>query len=128
MNPLENQQKVIQELKRKIDLITEEILLLDDEISVEEIRLKKVAKEANDLSKQNTKLHLEKERKELEDLKTKVEQHLELTEEMEANDLLDEKLAEKLLLKAEAIQDQEIMSLKAEIAKKTKELEQMKKK
>jgi hypothetical protein len=128
MNPLENQQKVIQELKRKIDLITEEILLLDDEISVEEIRLKKVAKEASDLSKQNTKLHLEKERKELEDLKTKVEQHLELTEEMEANDLLDEKLAEKLLLKAEAIQDQEIMSLKAEIAKKTKELEQMKKK
>jgi hypothetical protein len=123
MNPLRNQHLVIQDLKQKIDLITEEILLLDDEIALDETRLNKVVK---DLSKNNTKLQLEKERQELEDLKVKVEQHLALTEEMEANDLLDETLAEKLLLKAEAIQDQEIKSLKTEIAKKTKELEQMK--
>lgn len=122
MNPLQHQNKTIDELSKKIDVLTEEVLLLDDEISLEQARLKKI-KLPQPTHKLELQDKLKKEKQALEELKQKVEHHLELTEEMEENDLLDETKVEALLSKAEALQDQEIESLKAEIKAKQAELE-----
>ena len=121
----------VKKLQHKVDLTSDEILNLKDEISLQQSRLKRTERENNEytdlLEKTESKPDLlqekQKQEQELKALKIKVELHLELTEEMEENELLDSKRAQELLVKAEEAQNETIISLKAEIAEKRKELE-----
>lgn len=111
-----------QELKNKLDLITDEILLLEDEIEKEtrkvftiEKKLESVHSEAKLLDKLNKQKH------DLKELQAKVEQRLEVAENLEAD---GEEYATDLLVKNENRLDEEIESIKAEIAAKRSLLKQ----
>lgn len=111
-----------QDLKNKLDLITDEILLLEDEIEKEarkvssaERKLESVHSEANLFDKLN------KQKDDLKELQATVEKRLELAEKLEAE---GEDYATELLVKNENRLDKEIESIRAEIAAKRTLLKQ----
>ncbi|CAO3621751.1 unnamed protein product [Mucor hiemalis] len=105
-----------QDLKNKLDLISDEILLLEEEIEKETRKVIIAEREVENVhSKAGLLDKLNKQKRDLKELQGKVEQRLELAEKLEAD---GQDYASELLSKNESKLDEENESLKAEIAAK----------
>ncbi|KAI7899167.1 uncharacterized protein BX663DRAFT_488606 [Cokeromyces recurvatus] len=112
----------VETLKDRLDVLVDDNKNLDDEIQMAQCKL-------DNLTMPNIKTLLEQEKqkqKTLEEMTKKLEHYLEMTEELEANGVLDDDKTEDLLRKE--LEEKEIMikSIREDLNNRLKELERLK--